>query len=185
MIEEVKNGNKAAFDALFSVVYDELYRRAKQQRGRWDGDHTLNTTALMHEAYLKLVAHKEKNWTNRVHFMNVAAQAMRHILLNYAEKKKAIKRGGDLSRGSLSDADLILGAAWRPTEWDRLLTLEAALQRLEQIHPRLSRIVACRFYGGLTFEETATALNLSTATVKRSWVTAKAWLYRELDVSSA
>jgi RNA polymerase sigma factor (TIGR02999 family) len=183
LLEEVRNGNESAVDQLFVVVYDELHERAHAQRRRWQGDNTLNTTALIHEAYLKLVEQDEAAWANRAHFLAVAATAMRHILINYARDRRAQKRGGDQPQFSLEGLREELGRAVALNEEraEALIVLDEALTRLENASERQSRIVECRFFGGMTIEETAAALNVSTATVSRGWAMAKAWLYREMQ----
>ena len=183
LLEEVRNGNEAAVDRLFVVVYDELHERAHAQRRRWHGDNTLNTTALIHEAYLKLVDQEEAAWENRAHFLAVAATAMRHILINYARDRRAQKRGGNQPQFSLEGLRDELGRAVAISDEraEALIVLGEALARLEKVSERQSRIVECRFFGGMTIEETAAALGISTATVSRGWAMAKAWLHREMQ----
>ena len=173
LLRAVRDGEPEAVDALLPLVYDELRVLAHRQRLRWSGMETLNTTALVHEAYLKLVNQGDADWKSRAHFYHIAARAMRYILLDYARARKAAKRGGDRQRVPFDDALL-------PTEEaaDEILALDAALTRLETLNPRGSRIVECRFFVGMTIEETAAVLDLSPATVKRSWTTARNWLYK-------
>ena len=182
LLEAACDGDRAALDQLFPLVYEELRTRARRQRHHWQGDYTLNTTALVHEAYIKLVDQGGAQWTNRAHFFSIAARAMRHILLDYVRHRKAQKRGGGQQKLSLEE---IQEAGKKPlvlTEEraEALLALEEALCRLEQISEREGRIVECRFFGGMTIEETAEALGISPATVSRKWTIARAWLYQEM-----
>lgn len=186
LLHELQAGNRAAFGALFPLVYDELRALAHRQRHRWRGDFTLNTTALLHEAYLKLVDQKGLQARSRTHFLGVAAKAMRHILCNYARDRLRKKRGGELRRLSLSDiqalpASLVLSAE----QAEILVALDEALDRLDSEHKGLSDIVECRFFGAMSIEETAAALGVSPATVKRRWTLARAWLYRAMQNHSA
>jgi RNA polymerase sigma factor (TIGR02999 family) len=179
MLAEIRGGDRDAFDGFFALVYEELHALARRQRRRWQGDHTLNTTALVHEAYVKLAAQKRIDAEGRGHFLAIASRAMRHILCNHARAAGARKRGGDLERLSL---DPLHPAAVTPVEGhsDVLVALDDALRRLEEVDPRQSRVVECRFFGGLTVEETAAALEISPRTVKRDWQVAQAWLHREI-----
>lgn len=175
-----RNGEQPAHDALFERVYTELRQRAKWERRRWRGTPTLNTTALVNEAYLKLVNQEHQSWDNRSHFFAVAAKAMRHILINYARHKSAQKRGGDAPKLSLEQLRESLGREVAMTEEraEALVVLDEALEHLEEEHARASRVVECRFFGGMTIGETAEVLDISTATVSRDWNVAQAWLYR-------
>jgi RNA polymerase sigma factor (TIGR02999 family) len=179
MLAEIRGGDRDAFDGFFALVYEELHALAHRQRRRWQGDHTLNTTALVHEAYVKLAAQKRIDAEGRGHFLAIASRAMRHILCNHARAAGARKRGGDLERRSL---DPLQPTAVAPVEGhsDVLVALDDALRRLEDVDPRQSRVVECRFFGGLTVEETAAALGISPRTVKRDWQVAQAWLHREI-----
>lgn len=182
LLEELRAGRSSAFDALVPLVYEELHGLAHAQRGRWRGDATLNTTALLHEAYTKLAAAGAPPWESHAHFLSVAARAMRQVLLDYARGKQARKRGGDQIRVTLDEeriADLGLDADL--TTSVALVALEEALARLEAHDSRQGRVVECRFFGGMTIRETAEALGVSTATVERDWAMAKAWLYREVE----
>lgn len=182
LLGEVRGGDRRALGELFALVYDELQLLARRQRRRWDGDYTLNTTALVHEAYLKLVGQSRIGVESRAHFFALASRAMRHILCNYARRKRARKRGGDLERVPLDDQQVPAGRARPPDETSVLLAaLDDALRRLEEMEPRRARVVECRFFGGMTVEETATALGVSPRTVKRDYSVAQAWLHRELD----
>lgn len=182
LLEKARNGNRAALDDLFPLVYDELRQRAHRQRQQWHGDYTLNTTALVHEAYLKLIDQDHIEWKNRVHFFLIAAKAMRHILLDYAKRRRRKKRGGDRQKVSFEALQEAGQEALVLTEEraEALLALEEALQRLEMISERESRIVECRFFGGMTIKETAEALGISPATVTRDWALAQAWLYKAM-----
>lgn len=183
LLEAVQRRDRAALDALFSTVYEELRGLAHQQRQRWRGDYTLNTTALVHEAYVKLVDQRRASWETRAHFLATAAKAMRHILMNYARDRRAQKRGGDRPKLSLEEIGERLGQELTLTEenTELLVAIDEALQRLEQVNERQSRIVECRFFGGMTIPDTAEALGISRTTVQRDWVMAKAWLYRDMQ----
>ena len=178
-----ESGDRGAVDDLFRTVYDELHLLARRQRRRWGGDHTLNTTALVHEAYLKLVNAERLEAGSRAHFLAIAARAMRQILMNYAKARRTQKRGGDaprLSLNTLTEAPFP-GPALTAEQAQLLLALEEALKRLETLSERQSRVVECRFFGGMSIPETAAALGTSAATVKRDWALAQAWLYRALE----
>jgi RNA polymerase sigma factor (TIGR02999 family) len=170
-----RRGDRAALDELFPLVYDVLRRIAHRKLSSERSGHTLSTTDLVHEAYLKLVRLDRIEWQGRAHFLAIAAQSMRHILVNYALKRKADKRGGGLSNAPLTDESAVTGAPMSD-----LLAIHEALQRLELIDARQSRVVECRFFAGLSIEETADALGVSAASVKRDWALARAWLNREL-----
>jgi RNA polymerase sigma factor (TIGR02999 family) len=182
LLAELRGGNRAALDELFPLVYSELRAIAARQRRGWRGDLTVNTTALVHEAYLKLVGQGQLVAGDRAHFFAVAATAMRHILCNYARDRRREKRGGHLQKFSL---DELLAAPGQVTFSDEqaetLTALDDALRQLEQLDPRQGRIVECRFFGGLTIEDTAAALGTSPATVKREWALARARLYRAMQ----
>ena len=170
------NGNREALDELVPLVYDELRAIASNKLRYERSGHTLNTTALVHEAYLNLVQHDRVQWQSRAHFLAIAAQAMRHILVNHALHRKRIKRGGGAPHVPLdAAADLPVNEA------DRILALDSALDRLMAVNPRQARIVECRFFGGMTIEETAISLEISPATAKRDWTLMRAWLRRELE----
>jgi RNA polymerase sigma factor (TIGR02999 family) len=181
LLEELRAGNHAAFDELLPLVYDELHRLAGRQRRRWDGDETLDTTALVHEAYIRLAGQTAPEWQNRAHFLAVAATAMRQILIDYAKRKCAAKRGGHRPHVPLEQVEALLQGAPSADGCDELLVaLDDALRRLQQSNDRQMRIVECRFFGGMSVEDTAEALAISPATVKRGWSMAQAWLYRDL-----
>lgn len=159
------------------LVYEELQRIAHHQLAGEDAGHTLSSTALVHEAYLELVKLEKISWQNRAHFFAIAARAMRRILVDYAVRRKTRKRGGGRIPLPLDEA-----AAVTEEDLDALLALNEALRRLEAREARYGRVVECRFFGGMSVEETAEALGVSPATVKRDWTTARAWLNRELAV---
>jgi RNA polymerase sigma factor (TIGR02999 family) len=185
LLDALRAGDRDALEQLFPLVYAELHHLAGIQRRRWDGDDTLNTTALVHEAYLRLVDLTAPQWLNRPHFMAVAATAMRQILLDYAKRKRAAKRDGARDYIPLHELEEVLTEGGDASEVlpEALIALDAALVKLEQQSPRQRSIVECRFFGGMTIEDTAEALLLSPATVKRDWTMAQAWLYRELERS--
>ncbi len=161
------------------VVYGELRRLAQHYLRRERPDHTLQATALVHEAYLRLVDQRAVTWQNRAHFFGVAAQLMRRILVDHARRHHAAKRGGTALKVSLND--VVLAAEERAED---LVALDDALNRLAAMDPRQGRVVELRLFGGLTVEETAEVLRISPATVKREWTTAKAWLSREIRQGS-
>ena len=169
-------GNQDALEELFPVVYDELRKLARSYLRRERVNHTLQSTALVHEAYLRLIDQKQVNWQNRAHFFGIAAQMMRRILVNHAVAKQTEKRGGDVPKLSLDDA--VSFAQERAVD---LIALDDALKELETLDPQQSRIVELRFFGGLSIEETAEVLHISPATVKREWATAKLWLHRQIS----
>jgi len=174
LLQQWSNGNQQALGELLPIIYDELRRVARQYLHREHAEQTLQTTALVHEAYLKLIDQRSVSWQNRAHFFAIAAQAMRRILIDNARKRRATKREGE--KLSLEDVAVIsTGRA------QHLLALDEALLRLEKIDPQQSKIVELRYFGGLTIEETAEAIGLSPATVKREWAMARAWLYQELQ----
>jgi len=182
LLNEVKEGDAESFKKLYGLVYDEMKKIAEFQRANWEGDFTINTTALVHETYEKLVKDPAKNWTNRKHFYRVAAKAMRQILFTYAEHKNAIKRGRDTQIILLDREDEAFNGVFDFSERRLLdiLAMERAMQKLEAISPRETQVIEYRFYLGLNVQETGKLMDISTATVKRSWSFAKAWLYNEL-----
>jgi RNA polymerase sigma factor (TIGR02999 family) len=181
LLGQMRGGDDAAVDQLFALLYGELKELAHRQRLRWRDDYTLNTTALVNEAYLKLVGQASVEVESRAHFSALAARAMRHILCNYARDRRALKRGGGLERLPLDErAVLAAPSSLSPEPAERLVALDDALSRLEKVDPRQSKVVECRFFGGLTVEETATAIGVSPRTVKRDWAVAQAWLNREM-----
>jgi RNA polymerase sigma factor (TIGR02999 family) len=181
LLSELRQGHREVYDQLFPLVYDELRGLAHRQRRKWTGNETLNTTALVHEAYLKLVNQPQADFESEAHFLAAAARAIRHILINYARDQQAQKRGGGLQRVTLTDLDPPSPTA--PLEHrapETIIVIDDALKRLAELSERQSRIVECRFFGGMTIKQTAVALGLSTATVTRGWAMAQAWLFREL-----
>lgn len=174
------------FKDLFAAAYGRLLAIAHSQRRRWRGEETLSTTALLHEAYLKLACSRDPRWRDRGHFLRVAARTMRHILINYAERSRAQKRGGapstmDVLVAASRDASPISAHAEIDGDrLDELLTLDEALQRLERLNPRQAQVVEALFFGGLKVEEVAEALDVAPITVMREWRRGKAWLYLQL-----
>jgi len=170
------NGDKSAMERLLPLVEKELHRLAHAYMRREDPNHTLQTTALINETYLRLVDQRRVQWQNRAHFFGIAAQIMRRILLNHARDQNRQKRGGKAIHVSLSQAFIM------PAEKDReIIALNDALDRLEAVDERKARVVELRFFGGLTVEEVAEVLKVSTVTVLRDWAFAKAWLSREMQ----
>jgi len=176
LLVQLVGGDRSAVDELTPLVYKELKRIAGSQLGRERAGHTLQATALVHEAYLKLVDQREVSWQNRAHFFGVAAQMMRRVLTDYARSRQRLKRGGDVHKTSLDEALAV--AEDRTSD---LVQIDEALTRLEQLDPRQARIVEMRFFAGLSVEETAAVMGISAPTVKRDWAMAKAWLHRELS----
>jgi RNA polymerase sigma factor (TIGR02999 family) len=171
-------GDRGAGDELLSAVYAELHKQAARAMRRESSDHTLQATALVHEAYLRLVDQRRVEWRNRAQFYGVAAQVMRRILVDYARARDAEKRGGGVSAVSLGDADAI--AEQSSSEAVDVLALHDALEKLAALDPDQAKVVELRYFGGLSIEETAETLGISPATVKREWSVARAWLKREL-----
>lgn len=179
LLEQWNSGDREALDKLMPLIYEELRKMARRYMRQQNPDHTLQTTALIHEAYLRMVNQKEKHFENRAHFFGVAAQAMRHILVDYARARHAAKRGGDARPISLEEAALVTEE--RAAE---LVAFDDALKELEELSKRQSRVVELRYFGGLSVEETATVLAVSPETVMRDWNMAKAWLHRALSAPS-
>jgi RNA polymerase sigma factor (TIGR02999 family) len=175
LLVDWSSGDKAALDKLMPLVYDELRRLARFHMRRERAGHTLQTTALVNEAYMRLVDQRNVHWKCRGHFFAVAAQLMRRILIDHARGRRVAKRGGQAPRVSLDEAATVAGD--RGAE---LIALDEALKGLESLDERKGKIVELRFFGGLNVEETAEALGISTATVVREWSLAKAWLYRAM-----
>lgn len=182
-----RSGDQAAYEALIPLVYAELHRVAERYLRRERSDHTLQPTALVHETYLRLVDQTNARYQNRSHFVTVAAQAMRRILVDHARGHGAKKRGGGTIRIALdenrdeADSDAMTAlAATQPPDVS-LIDLEDALTELAELDPDLVRVVELRYFGGLTVEQVAAALSVSPATVKRDWATAKAWLFKRLS----
>ena len=184
LLEAIQRGDHAAVDALFALVYEELTFLARRQRQAWHGDLTLSTTAIVHEAYMKLIDQKRPPTENRAHFFAVAAKAMRHILCNYSRDRRRQKRGGVMPHESLGPAhDVVIRAELSDEQTETLTALDEALRRLERIAERQARVVECRFFGGMNVEDTAAALGISTRTVKRDWEFSRAWLRREMQLT--
>ena len=170
-------GNRDALDKLLPLVYNELRRLAHSYLTRERPDHTLQTTALVHEAYLKLIDQRSVNWHNRAQFFAISAQAMRRILLDNARRHTALKRGSGGEKVSLDD----VATLGRDGANESLIALDEALQKLAAIDPEQSRIVELRYFGGLTIEETAEVLQTSPSTIQREWTIARAWLYQTIS----
>ncbi|MBL8187320.1 MAG: sigma-70 family RNA polymerase sigma factor [Acidobacteria bacterium] len=173
-----RGGNNDALNQLMPLVYDELRGLAKRYMRRESASHTLQTNALVNEAYLRLVNQQNVDWQNRAHFFAIAAQVMRHLLVDHARSKQYAKRGGGAQQITLDE-----GLAVTDDNAVELLALHQALERLEAIDDRKSKIVELRYFGGLSTEETAEVLGVSEITIKREWAKAKAWLFRELSQS--
>jgi RNA polymerase sigma factor (TIGR02999 family) len=177
LLHHWSNGDQRALDELLPIIYGELRKVAHQYLHREHRELTLQTTALVNEAYLKLIDQRSVNWQNRAHFFAIAAQAMRRILIDNARKRRAAKREGE--KISLDDVAVISG-----DRCEHFLALDEALQKLEELDSQQSKIVELRYFGGLTIEETAEAMSLSPATVKREWAMARAWLYSYLSTQA-
>ena len=174
-----RGGDREALDSLLPLVYDELRRIARHYLQGERSGHTLQSTALVNEAYVRMVVQDFPQWQNRAHFFAVAAQLMRQILVDHARSHRASKRGGDVYKVTLDEAEE------QPLATDiDIVALDDALKNLAEMDPQQSRVVELKFFAGLSIEDTAEVLGISSSTVKRDWVTARAWLYRELDRSS-
>lgn len=171
-----RRGDKTALDKLIPLIYEELRRLASHYMRGERTDHTLQTTALVNEAYLRLIDHKDMQWQNRAHFVGVAAQAMRRILVDHARSRQYFKRGAGVPKVSLDEAAVV-----RQEQTAELVALDDALTDLARVDPRKSQIVELRYFGGLSVDETAEVLGISPATVMRDWSTAKAWLLRAIS----
>ena len=169
------HGDDAALGELTPLVYEELRRLAHHHMGREHPDHTLQTTALVNEAYLRLAGQTSPNFTNRSHFFAVAAQAMRQILINYAKASQSQKRGGGAIKVELDEAAIV-----SPEQSKAIVDLHEAIERLGALDSRKARVVELKYFGGLNHDEIAEVMKISTVTVRRDWVFAKAWLYDEL-----
>ncbi|HEY7911114.1 MAG TPA: sigma-70 family RNA polymerase sigma factor [Blastocatellia bacterium] len=170
------DGDRDALEKLTPLVYNELHRLARRYMGRERSGHTLQTTALVNEAYIRLVDWKNVQWQNRAHFYAVSAQIMRRILVDFARARDYAKRGGGTRKISLDEAAMISGGRGRD-----LVALDEALNALAELDDRQSRVVELRFFGGLSLEEVAEVLKVSVGTVRRDWSLARAWLHRELN----
>lgn len=172
--------NSESINKIMPLVYDELRKIAKKELRHERPGHTINTTALVHEAYIKLINHPPKGeWDGRRHFFGIAARAMRQILVNYAKMKTRQKRGGNEPLQSFEEGIYISGK-----KAEQLILLDEALIRLEKLNERQGRVVECRYFAGYNVDETANILGVSSATVKRDWTSAKAWLYNQLNHES-
>lgn len=182
LLHDASHGNRQAFDELLPLVYDELRRVAQNQMSREREDHTLSATALVHEAYVKLVGQDRVEWGGRSHFFAIAAQAMRRVLVTYAEARRAAKRGGGARALSLDDPTHLPPdtAGLTAAQAEDVLDLDDALARLAAFNPRGAQVVEYRFFGGLTHPEIAEVLGVSEVTVRRAWTAARAWLRRDL-----
>jgi RNA polymerase sigma factor (TIGR02999 family) len=183
LLDQVRRGDPGALGRLFTLVYDKLREIAHVQRRGQPSGETLSTTALVHEAFIKLFGSESRDFNDRAHFMAVAATAMRQILIGNARQKSAAKRGGGQRPATFEEVERALATepGFVTPKADALLALDRALERLQQYSERQSRIVECRFFGGMSIEETAVALGVSPATVKRDWSIAQAWLHREIQ----
>ena len=176
ILEKIGAGEARAADELLPLVYDQLRAAAQKQMALERADHTLQATALVHEAYIRLVGSRDVPWENRAHFYVAAAEAMRRVLIEHARKRGRVKRGGGLRRIPLSGEELA-----RDPNLEEILSVDAAIRRLEERDGRMARIVRLRFFAGLGTRETAAVLGLSDRTVRREWALARAWLHRELS----
>src|SRR5438309_4243616 len=175
LLDDWQQGDRTALDRLTPLIYDELRRIAHRYVRRERNGDTLQTTALVNEAYLRLAGQEQPEWQNRAHFFAVTAQVMRHILIDHARRRRYAKHGGDVQRVSLAEAELMSRERAR-----ELVELDEALDELAKIDLRKSRVVELRYFGGLGLEETADVLEISVMTVRRDWRAAKAWLYRRM-----
>ena len=176
MLREWSDGNREALEELMPLVYDELHRQAARYMRRERQDHTLQTTALIHETYLKLIDQRDVNWESRTHFFAIAANLMRRVLVDHARARHREKRGGDAVTLPLEEAMLVVS----DEKSIDLIALDEALNRLAKIDTQQVRVVELRYFSGLSLEETAEALKVSRTTVANDWSLAKAWLHREL-----
>lgn len=176
LLQKHTSGNREVIDELIPVVYEKLQQMARHRLSNERKNHTLSTTALVHEAYIKLVDFDQINWQNRDHFFGIASQIMRNILVDYAVEQNAQKRGGKQCRVTLGDRHAI-----SEVNIEDILAIHQALDHLKKFDERQVRVVECRFFGGLTINETSDALNISVPTVCRDWKMAKAWLNREIN----
>jgi RNA polymerase sigma factor (TIGR02999 family) len=175
LLREWSNGDQAALDKVMPIIYQELHRLAHHYMRKERAGHTLQTTALVNEAYMRLADYKKMRWQGRAHFFAVAAQVMRRILVEQARSRKLVKRGGGIPTVSLEEAAIVF-----PGRSAEVIAIDEALTDLESWDPRKSKIVELRFFGGLSIEETAEVLKVSVTTVQREWRSAKAWLYQAI-----
>ncbi len=176
MLNELSNGNTIVIDQILPLVYDELRKISSKYLNDEYRKHTFQTTELVHEAYIKLIGNQSISWQSRAHFFGIAAKSMRQILVDYARKRNSQKRGNGNAKLSIDEAQFV-----ESDSDDQILALDEALKKLENIEERSGKIVELRYFSGLTIEETAELLNISSATVKRDWQFAKAWLYKEIQ----
>jgi len=176
LLQLASSGDHRASDALFQSVYQELRKIARAHRRRWHGNETMNTTALIHEAFIKMAGDELADYRSRSHFFATASKAMRQILMNYAERVSAAKRGGDPVRVTLSGNMPVI-----EDSLDDLLAINDLLEQIESTNARHCRIFECRVFGGMTIDETAAALGVSATTIKRDWALLSAWVYREMN----
>jgi RNA polymerase sigma factor (TIGR02999 family) len=176
LLREASGGNVDALNRLFPVVYEELKQLARARMRAEREGHTLSATALVHEAYLKLVDQSRVEWRNRAHFFAVASRAMRRILMNHARERRAAKRGGGALQVELEDVNLALA----DEQLDDLIALDEAIDRLREFNPRGADVVVYRFFGGLSHDEIAEVVGLSAISVRRAWSAARTWLHKEL-----
>jgi RNA polymerase sigma-70 factor, ECF subfamily len=181
LLAQWREGNQSALDDLYPLVYDELHRLARRYMSRERKGHTLQTTALINEAYVRLVDQKNVPWANRSHFFAISAQIMRRILIDHARRNQYAKRGGGARQVSLDEAATVV----MPDQSGELLRLDEALKSLAEMDPRRSQVVELRYFGGLNNEEIAGVLHISENTVTRDWNMARAWLYQQLTGSGA
>ena len=190
LLKRWSEGDASAIDALWPLVYDDLRRLARRQLARERGDHTLQRTALVNEAFIRLSGQRSVEWLNREQFLSLAAKIMRRVLVDYARQRGAQRRGGGAARLSIHDTqaalevDQVQAQGVFADDGVDVVAIDSALQRLEKVDAPQSRIVELRYFGGLTLEETASVVGISLASVKREWVMARAWLKRELAVTS-
>jgi RNA polymerase sigma factor (TIGR02999 family) len=184
LLARARQGDASAVRALFPLVYDQLKKLARGQRRRRE-EETLNTTALVHEVFLRMAGQEELDLRDRDHFFAVASMAMRQILIDHARRRLAEKRGGGRVIASFEEVEAALGAGadFDETRAEALVAVHEALERLARHSKRQSQVVECRFFGGMSIEECARALDISVATVKRDWAMAQAWLYRDLKTT--
>jgi len=175
LLRDWRQGDRAALERLMPVVYDEIRRIAHRYMDRERQGHTLQTTALVNEAYLRLLGQQHVDWNSRSHFFAVVAQVMRHVLIDHARSRLYLKRGGDAQRVPIDDATLM-----STERADELVALDEALKSLAQLDARKARVVELRYFGGFSLEETAAVLEVSLMTVRRDWQAARAWLFREM-----
>ena len=180
LLIEWRQGDKAALDRLTPLVYDGIRRMARREMQRERDGHTLQTTALINEAYVRLAGSQNIDWQNRAHFFAVTAQVMRRILIDHARRRQYSKHGGEMQRVAFDEAIAMAASAMSKPRAAELLALDEALDELAKLDPRKSRVVELRYFGGLSLEETAKVLEISLMTVRRDWRAAKAWLFKKV-----